>query len=113
MEPSLSLTLVRSFLSDLGPALRRHAFGPRFPALTAKLLHGGALASAGWRLEFLASGDLHDADGVADHIGGALPAFRSDWRQTSLDAMSPNTLSSSAICFSFSAMRSLVSSTHV
>ena len=37
---------------------------------------------------FLASGDPHDADGVADHIGGAALAFRSGWHSLPQDLLS-------------------------
>ncbi len=46
-------------------------------ARRTKFFGGGILDVVGRFVGFLAGGDAHDADGVADHVGGALLSFRS------------------------------------
>ena len=52
--------------------LRRQLLGPRLAALRSQRLGGGILAVLFVLFLFLASGDAHNLDGVADHVGGAL-----------------------------------------
>ena len=56
-----------------------HALGALLPAHAAYLGGGLVLAGLGAKvLGFFAAGDPYDLDGAADHVGGALFAFRSD-----------------------------------
>lgn len=57
--------------SDLGSPLWRHVGGALLSTHRTKLFGGGAPAVVG----FLANGNTHDADGIADHVGGALLAL--------------------------------------
>jgi len=60
---------------NLGPPLSCHGFSTRGAALFAKRLCGKIFAVIKNSFFDLASGNLHDMDGVADDIGGALFAF--------------------------------------
>jgi hypothetical protein len=59
------------------PSLWRHAFGPRRAKLFSKRLRW-VIAVIRDGFFDLVSDDPHDMDSVADHVGGASFAFRSD-----------------------------------
>ncbi|QKD15373.1 hypothetical protein [Mesorhizobium sp. NZP2077] len=73
--PALSSCL----LGDLGAPLWRHIGGALLSALRAKRLRGRVFAVVNHVVGFIAGGNAHDADGIADNVGGALLAFRSGW----------------------------------
>ena len=67
-----SIAFGAAFLANLTPPLWRNA-----PALFPERLGSRVFAVAKDSFFDLASGDLHDMDGVADHVGGAILALRS------------------------------------
>src|SRR5437660_8493094 len=65
------------FCSNLLTALGGHALGARLPAHAPQRDGGGVLAVRGrGRLVYLAGGEPAYHDGSADHVSGALLAFR-------------------------------------
>lgn len=69
--------LLRGFPGDLLPPLRCHVLGALLPALGTERVGVFVLAVVNDFLVSLASGDLHDANRVANQIGGAFLAVRS------------------------------------
>jgi hypothetical protein len=69
-NPILDPTFRRSFPSNFGTACRRHfcRLGLAAPAAEFRRRRFDRINIVG----FLAGRDPHDADGVADHVGGAL-----------------------------------------
>lgn len=66
---------VPRLLGDLGSPLWRHVGGAILATLGTKLFCGGALAVVLHVIGFLAGVNAHDADGIADLVGGALLAL--------------------------------------
>jgi hypothetical protein len=83
-RPLLTPSPLRGLLSYFLAPLGRHAFSPCLTAHPAQRHGGGVLAVLGERFLDLARRDPHDMDGVANHVGRTLLAFRACGHCTSV-----------------------------
>lgn len=97
--------LSRRLLGDLLAPLGLHTSGPRLSAHTAKRDSGGVFAAIRrWFFVDLSGHDLFDHDCGADHVGGALFAFRASGAQCTI-ALDRNLLASASEANFFSSVR--------